>query len=88
MQGHTGRDIVKYSKEKEGYVTINGSSVPINAQVHKLSGYSAHADQKGLVNWVETMPGKPGKIKLVHGDGNSQSTLKDVLRKKGYIVIN
>jgi len=31
-----------------------------------LTGYSAHADQRGLVEWVNSMPKRLRKIKLVH----------------------
>jgi len=30
--------------------------VGYQAKAHTLSGYSAHADQKGLIEWVESMP--------------------------------
>ena len=40
-----------------------------------MSGYSAHADQKGLIEWVEAMGEKPGEIKLVHGEPEAQRAL-------------
>ncbi|MEA3360713.1 MAG: MBL fold metallo-hydrolase RNA specificity domain-containing protein, partial [Thermodesulfobacteriota bacterium] len=33
----------------------------MRAKTEKLSGYSAHADQKGLLDWVNSMPQKPGQ---------------------------
>lgn len=85
-RGTPGRDIMKYSSRQNGYVQLNGCKVPIKAKVHTLSGYSAHADQKGLVDWVDSMPEKPGQIKLVHGDYEARHKLASVLRDKGYIV--
>ena len=51
----------------------------VAAGVHVLSGYSAHADQAGLVHWVKSMPEPPGKIKLVHGEPRAQKALARAL---------
>jgi Cft2 family RNA processing exonuclease len=48
-----------YSQRPGGYVVLDGERKTIKAKVHTLSGYSAHADQQGLVDWVEGMPEKP-----------------------------
>ncbi len=85
-RGTPGRDIMKYSSRQDGYVQLNGHKVPIKAKVHTLSGYSAHADQKGLVDWVDSMPEKPGKIKLVHGDHEARHKLAAVLENKGHML--
>jgi len=53
--------------------------IPVKAAIHTLSGYSAHADQTMLVNWVKSMPDPPKKITLVHGEPNAQNTLKKLL---------
>ncbi|MDM8524723.1 MBL fold metallo-hydrolase [Desulfococcaceae bacterium HSG8] len=86
-EGTLGRDIVRYAGKPDGYVITDGERVPLGAKVYSLTGYSAHADQKGLVEWVESMPEKPGKIKLVHGDTLARQTLASVFRKKGYSVL-
>ena len=52
-----------------------------------MSGYSAHADQRGLLDWVERMPDKPGKIHLVHGEPKAQQALSAKLAERGYSVI-
>ena len=74
-KGTPGRDILKYSKRPGGYVVLDGERFDIKARVHALSGYSAHADQKGLIEWVEAMREKPGEIKLVHGEPAAQREL-------------
>ena len=56
-------------------MVLDGEKFDIKAKVHALSGYSAHADQKGLLEWVASMPEKPGKIKLVHGEAGAQKAL-------------
>ena len=49
--------------------------IPVKAAIHTLSGYSAHVDQQGLVNWVKAMPAPPGEITLVHGEPQAQKAL-------------
>ena len=81
-QGSLGRDIQKYgsitdkSKSAEtGYVFIDGKRIDINAGVHTISGYSAHADQHGLINFVKRMRHQPKLIKIVHGDAYAKAAL-------------
>jgi metallo-beta-lactamase family protein len=70
----------------QGTVFLNGNECKIRAGVHTLSGYSAHADQKGLLEWVERMPVKPGSIRLVHGEPEAQKSLAAKLAERGYAV--
>ncbi|MCJ7601461.1 MAG: MBL fold metallo-hydrolase [Desulfobulbaceae bacterium] len=84
--GTSGYDIVKYGKQPGGYVFLDNEKVFIRANVEQLTGYSAHADQQGLLEWVESMPEKPGRIKLVHGDPAAQEILCDEFVKRGYNV--
>ncbi len=84
--GSTGRAIQKYAKKPGGYVDIDGERKTINAHIHTLSGYSAHADQKGLADWIDAMPEKPGSIKLVHGETKARKALAEILTRKGYKI--
>jgi metallo-beta-lactamase family protein len=45
------------------------------AAIHRLTGYSAHADQQTLCDWVSAMPEPPGEIRLVHGEPRAQTAL-------------
>ncbi|MBQ4858431.1 MBL fold metallo-hydrolase [Pseudoalteromonas sp. MMG007] len=73
-RGTLGRDIQKYGP-RNGYVFINDTRITINAKVHTISGYSAHADQNGLIKFVTGMRKKPSHIKIVHGDESAKNTL-------------
>jgi metallo-beta-lactamase family protein len=84
--GTPGRAIQKYSQRPGGYVVLDGERKTIKAKVHTLSGYSAHADQKGLVDWIEGMPDKPRAVKLVHGETAARNVLAEILEKRGYAV--
>jgi len=78
-QGTLGSVIQRYGP-KAGYVEIENRSYDINAKVHTLSGYSAHADQKDLLNFVKRMRHKPGEIRLVHGDEDAKRKLRKALK--------
>jgi metallo-beta-lactamase family protein len=84
--GTPGRAIQKYSGRPGGYVDLDGQRRDIRAQVHTLDGYSAHADQKGLEDWLGSMPSKPGAVKLVHGEDRARHGLASKLAADGYNV--
>jgi metallo-beta-lactamase family protein len=42
---------------------------------YTISGYSAHADQHGLINFVKRMRHQPKHIKIVHGDEYAKKAL-------------
>ena len=76
-QGTPGRDILNYHNKPNGYVTFDGVKYPINAAVQQISGYSAHADQKDLLNFIQRMRHKPQQIRIVHGDPEAKLTLAE-----------
>jgi metallo-beta-lactamase family protein len=86
--GTPGYDIVKYGSRPGGYARFHDTKITIRANVEQLSGYSAHADQQGLLEWVQAMPQKPGRIKLVHGDPTAQKALYGELIKQGQNVLS
>ena len=45
-----------------------------------LSGYSAHADQRNIVDFVKRMRHLQNEIYLVHGDDQAKIVLKEQLR--------
>ena len=89
-RGTLGRDIQQYGP-RNGYIFINNTRVTINAKVHTISGYSAHADQNGLIKFVTGMRKKPSHIKIVHGDDDAKNALankyKEVLGESVKIEI-
>jgi len=86
-QGTPGRTIQKYGPRKNGsnnrrvgWVELEGKKYDINAEVHTISGYSAHADQRNLVNFIKRMRHKPNDIRLVHGDAEAKASLAAVIK--------
>jgi metallo-beta-lactamase family protein len=80
-KGTPGRKIRKYGPRK-GYVMIDGKKYSIQAGVYTLNGYSAHADQKNLLRFVNGMRKKPAEIKLVHGEKKAKTALQSLLSEK------
>jgi metallo-beta-lactamase family protein len=79
--GTPGRAIQTYGP-KGGYVDLDGQRITIRAGIHTLGGYSAHADQKDLLNFIGRMRHKPKQIRLVHGDEDAKQTLATALRQR------
>jgi metallo-beta-lactamase family protein len=84
--GTTGAEILAAGRKGGGVVYLEGERVQLKARVQSLSGYSAHADQRGLMEWVQSMGRKPEKIKLVHGEPRPRSVFKQKLQALGYTV--
>lgn len=80
--GTPGREI----QGGQSTVRLNGVDYPVRAGVHTISGYSAHADQQNLVDFVVGMEQPPGEVILVHGERGPKSTLRDALMRRGINV--
>lgn len=65
-----------------GYVELDRERFDILAGVSTVNGYSAHADQAGLVAFVTGMDEWPAQIRLVHGEPTAKKSLRQVLERK------
>jgi metallo-beta-lactamase family protein len=74
-QGTLGRRILDGEKK----VRIHGEEVAVKADIVKIEGFSAHADQKGLIEWVNAFKEKPKEIFLVHGEEAALDNLQRVI---------
>ena len=72
-QGTLGSKIVN-GEEK---VKIFGEEIAVNARIEYIEGYSGHADQEWLLNFIYSFITKPKHIFLVHGEPEGQKILKD-----------
>jgi metallo-beta-lactamase family protein len=79
--GTPGREIQTYGP-RGGYAHLDGRRIDIRAGVHTLGGYSAHADQKNLLDFIGRMHTKPRQVRLVHGDDDAKRTLAGLLRQR------
>ncbi len=74
-EGTPGRDIQRYGP-RGGWVMLDGERYDIRAGIATISGYSAHADQAGLLGFIQQMRSWPTHIHLVHGDADAREALK------------
>jgi len=80
--GTPGRAIQGGRKE----VRLDGQDYAIRAKVHSLSGYSAHADQRNLLDFMRNMESPPGEVVLVHGEDDTKRVLRREIDKLGIAV--
>ena len=80
-----GRKIV----DGERKIKIYGEDIIIKAQVHTINGFSAHADQNDLINWMGQFK-RLDKVFLIHGERDKQEIfqqeIKKRMNKKAHIV--
>ena len=80
-RGTPGAQIQQYGPGG-GYVELDGERYDIRAGVHTLGGYSAHADQAGLLGFITGMRHWPQEVRLVHGDDEAKATLRRLLEEQ------
>lgn len=76
--------VIQASEGAEGFVMIDldADIYEIKAKVATLGGYSAHADQLGLLEFVTGMSEWPARIVLVHGESKARKALEGALRHR------
>jgi metallo-beta-lactamase family protein len=67
-------------------ILLHKKRFDVRAQIHTITGYSAHADQSDLIRFVKGMKEKPKNIRLVHGELAAKQVLKEKLVAEGYNV--
>lgn len=84
-EGSLGRRILDGAKT----VRILGEEVPVHARVVQISGYSAHADQERLLEWLEPMQKTLKRIFVVQGDPDVSekfaAKVQDKFGVQGYV---
>jgi metallo-beta-lactamase family protein len=74
--GSLGRQILDGAAE----VKIFGEKVPVRCKVKTIPGYSAHADQPRLLEWVGAMRASLKKVFVTHGEQVSAEVLAQKIR--------
>ena len=75
--GTLGRSIVEGAKK----VKIFGEEIAVNARVEYIEGYSGHADQTWLLNFIYSFTNPPKHVFLVHGEPEGQLELKEKIEQ-------
>ena len=74
--GSLGRRIVDGARE----VKIFGEDVAVKARVFTIGGFSAHADQNDLLEWVRHFESQP-RVFVIHGEPTASEALASKIRE-------
>ncbi|MCJ8286904.1 MBL fold metallo-hydrolase [Halomonas sp.] len=76
-EGTPGRQIQRAKRDEK--VLLGGNRVVVRALTKSISGFSAHADHRNLIDFVSQPGQKVDKVRLVHGSYKSQHMLVEAL---------
>ncbi len=74
--GTLGRRLVDGAKQ----VRIHGADVPVAARTVTLGGFSAHADQPALLDWMRALREAPSHTFVMHGEPHAAQALCDAIQ--------
>lgn len=83
-EGTPGRRMVDGAKK----IRIFSEDIAINAKIFTISGFSAHAGQDQLLDWLSNFRNKKMQIFLVHGELATQEQLASAIKKKYDFAVN
>jgi metallo-beta-lactamase family protein len=82
--GTTGRKIQDGDRE----VKIMKNWIPVRCHVEKVDGFSAHADWKGVLRWLEGLKSTPRAVFTTHGEPEAATAMADHIRNRfGWKVV-
>lgn len=83
-EGTTGRQIVDGARS----VTIFGEKIPVRARVYTIGGFSAHADQAGLLAWLGhfTKRSQPRTF-VIHGEPFASASLVQEIKRRFALTV-
>ena len=74
--GSLGRRLLTHARRAR----IFSETVAVRARVRAIGGYSAHADQEGLLDWLSAIPSRPKKVFPVQGEPAAALALRNEIR--------
>ena len=69
--------------EGEKRVRIFGEDHTVNARIETIDGYSAHADESELLEFIGAIPQRPRRVFVVHGEPEATRAMSESLRGLG-----
>jgi len=76
--GTLGRKIQDGAPE----VSILGQRVPVRCRLERIGGFSAHADWKEVLRWLEGLPTAPRRTFLTHGEPLAAAAMGNHIRER------
>ena len=81
--GHQGRGTIgRMIVDGAEQVRILGDRVAVRASVHTLNGFSAHAGQSDLLNWLAPMAPSRPRVVLAHGEERGRRPLAALVEQR------
>lgn len=77
-RGTLGREIVNGAKK----VRILGKHYPVKAKIAQINGFSAHADQDGLLKWLTSLRQPPRHLFVTHGESGVSHRFASLVRDR------
>lgn len=77
-EGTLGRQLVDGRKK----VHIFGEEIVVRASIHTLNGFSAHAGQSELVEWLSCAAHLRPRLFLTHGEPKAQEALASLIKER------
>ncbi|KHE91006.1 MAG: MBL fold metallo-hydrolase [Candidatus Scalindua rubra] len=77
-QGTLGRRIIEGAE----VVKILGEEIAVKAKIYTIGGFSAHADQEGLIDWLSNFKKKPERIFVMHGEEDTAVGFAETIKKR------
>ncbi|MFD2427796.1 MBL fold metallo-hydrolase [Sphingobium scionense] len=77
--GTLGRTILDGAKR----VRISGRTISVQARIRTIGSYTGHADQEGLMGWIEDRRPVAGSLFLAHGEERTVEALASKLTPLG-----
>jgi metallo-beta-lactamase family protein len=70
-------------------IHLDGQQMEVRCQIKSISGFSAHADESELLEWIGSLAKsqrRPRRVFLVHGDPDAEAALEPKVRALGLDV--
>lgn len=77
-QGTPGRKIIDGAKK----IRIANEDIAVKAKIWTIGGFSAHAGQSQLLDWLGNFSNKKMPVFLVHGETGAQNVLASLIKQK------
>ncbi len=77
VEGTLGRSIIDSQKT----VKIYGEDIVVKAKIYTINGFSAHADQSELIDWIRPIKNLKN-IYLIHGETDKMKIFSDAIKNE------
>ncbi len=79
-EGSLGRRLL----EGASVVKLFGEEIAVRANITRVEGLSSHADQAGLLEWMNCFAPRPQQVFVVHGDKDVTTAYAQLLKERGF----